>query len=323
MLSGDKNQVAFYEERNPKDISFHEVKQAINKFLPKIQETDIKFLYHGSYNVFEVSEEFIFRIPDKHMRNKIGIQLIENEIRTLDILKDLFTPLIPDPIFIHIEGNIPLMGYQKIPGVSLSKCYTNLRPECRHKLAQNIGKFLSQLHSSEILSKYNKSVATDFLSFQTQYQNVWKNEFKKIKSLILHRLDDNQSDWTLMIYNKFLPQIKKYSFNPVITHGDFDITNILVNSDSCELTGVIDFEDTRVFDPAVDFLFYNEGKEFQEEIIKNYSHTLDKYFDERRKFYYSRSCFPYMIFGLENDIPSLVNAGFDLLLERMKRFPAF
>ncbi len=320
MLSGVLDQLALYEEQNPKDISFHEVKQTIREFLPKIQETNIKFLYHGSYNVFEVSEEYIFRIPDIHLRNLIGIQLIENEIRTLDILKDCLTLPIPNPIFIRTEGNIPLMGYKKIPGVSLSKCYTNLHRICRQKLAQCIGKFLLQLHSDETLSKYAEIVPTVQSNFKAHYQIVWRNEFKKVKSIIFHLLDENQIDWTLRIYGDFLSQIEKHSFSPVLTHGDFDTTNILVNPISCELTGIIDFEDTRPFDPAVDFLFYNEGKEFQEEIIKSYSNTLDKYFDERRQFYYSRSCFPYMIFGLENDIPSLVNAGLELLNDRMKRF---
>ena len=72
--------MAFYEERNPKDISFHEVKQAIREFLPKIQETDIKFLYHGSYNVFEVSEKFIFRIQIKY--KKFISEVLLNLIRT-------------------------------------------------------------------------------------------------------------------------------------------------------------------------------------------------------------------------------------------------
>jgi aminoglycoside 2''-phosphotransferase len=321
MLTGDLYELAFYEEQNPKDISFNEVKQAVREFIPKIQKSDIKFLYHGSYNVFEVSGKFIFRIPDIHLRNQIGIQLIENEIQTLNILKEILTIPIPVPIFISLKKDFPLMGYKMIPGISLSRCFANLPSNCRQKLARRIGNFLTLLHSPKTLSRYNETVVTDLLNFQTQYQNVWKNELKKIKSLILHRLDDNQREWTLAIYNKFLPQIEKFSFKPVITHGDFDITNILINPDSCKLTGIIDFEDTKPFDPAVDLLFYREGKGFQEEIINNYEHKLDKYFDERRQFYYSRSCFPYMIFGLENNIPSLVNAGFELLAERMKRFP--
>ena len=213
------------------------------------------------------------------------------------------------------------MGYRKIPGVSLSKCYTSIPEKCRQKIAKEIGKFLSQLHSPEVLSRYNELAPINLINFKTVYQTIWTNEFNKVKSMILNRLDKYQIDWTLSIYEDFLSQINKHTFKPVITHGDFDITNILVNPISCELTGIIDFEDTRPFDPAVDLIFYGESKEFIEEIKKNYSHKLDKTLDERRKFYYSRSCFPYMIFGLENNIPSLVNAGFELLTDRMKKFP--
>lgn len=315
------NIVSFYEEQNPKDIRINEVKQAIKDFFPEIQETDIRFLYHGSYNVFEVSREYIFRIPDRSLRNQKGIQLIEKEIRILGIIKNLLAYSVPDPIFKRKEGHTPFMGYKKIPGVSLSKCFNDIQGDCKQKLAQYIGSFLSQLHSSEVLSAYNKLLHTDSSDFQILYKHTWNDEYRKIKSLILPRLDDNQTDWTSRIFDNFLSQIEKYSFKPVLTHGDFDITNILVNPNSCELTGIIDFEDARLFDPAVDFLFYNEGRKFQQEIFKNYSQTPDEYFHERRKFYYSRSCFPYMIFGIENNIPSLVEAGVELLGERMKRFP--
>ena len=54
-----------YEESNPSDVDINHVIKEFSKFIPNISKNEIKFLYHGTYNVFEVKTKYIFRIPDR------------------------------------------------------------------------------------------------------------------------------------------------------------------------------------------------------------------------------------------------------------------
>ena len=46
---------------------------------------------------------------------------------------------------------------------------------------------------------------------------------------------------------------------------------------------------------------------------------MDSNFEERMKFFYGRSSLGYIEFGTENNIPDLVDAGFQILKKCMNR----
>ncbi|MHA1994029.1 MAG: phosphotransferase family protein [Candidatus Hodarchaeales archaeon] len=312
--------MTYYEERNPKDISISRVVPVINKFLPDSKVNDIKFLYHGTYNVFEVEGRFIFRIPDKSLRNKKGIQMIESEYKNLKLLKPNLSIPIPDPIYVNLEETVPAMGYRKLPGISLSKCIREYDNKCLKKLARSIGFFLTQLHSVKLTKKFTNYMNLNNSDFLAKYTKVWEKEYQETKSIVLPLVNSEQKKWIQALYTLFLSKIDHFSFEPTVIHGDFDTSNILVDSGSCKLSGIIDFEETRIFDPAVDFLFYREGKLFQDEILAFYGGIIDKDFQQRMQFTFSRSCIPYILYGVKNSIPSLIEAGKELLTERMTFF---
>jgi aminoglycoside phosphotransferase (APT) family kinase protein len=158
---------------------------------------------------------------------------------------------------------------------------------------------------------------SDFLA---KYTKVWEKEYQETKSIVLPLVNSEQKKWIQALYTLFLSKIDHFSFEPTVIHGDFDTSNILVDSGSCKLSGIIDFEETRIFDPAVDFLFYREGKLFQDEILAFYGGIIDKDFQQRMQFTFSRSCIPYILYGVKNSIPSLIEAGKELLTERMTFF---
>ena len=291
--------MTLYEELNPKDIEISQILPVINKFLPNIHENDVKFLYHGTYNVFEINEEFIFRIPDKSLRNEIGIQLLEKENKVLQLFNSTLPIPIPKPSYINLENNIPVMGYRKIPGISLSKCFGEFDNSCLIKVAKSIGEFLTQLHSSETIKKYSDHFHEDYGNFFENYREIWEKEYREVQSCIL-------------------PMGFSVKPNAAIV---FDTSNILVDPLSCSLSGVIDFEETRIFDPAIDFLFFREGELFLRKIMTTYNREIDKSFSERMQFTFSRVFAPYVLYGVDNNIPSLITAGLELLSDRMRFFP--
>ena len=170
--------MSFFEETNPSDISFSQVFQSIKLYLPKIEKKNIKFLYHGTYNVFSVMDKFIFRFPDVHLRNSKGVQLIKREVEILRILCSHLDLPIPNPIFISTNENNPFMAYEKLKGVSLNTIFNQIPINEKIKVAKEIGTFLSQLH----YPKFSKMLTrTDYKSYNFSYQKYreeWTDRFE-------------------------------------------------------------------------------------------------------------------------------------------------
>jgi aminoglycoside phosphotransferase len=313
--------MSFYEENRVSDLSLKEVIDYLYPFFPDIEKEDILFLYHGTYNVFDLKNQFILRIPDRVFRNHKGVQLIQNEVKMLFHIQRYISIPIPEPIYVSIDPDCPFMVYEKIDGIPLSKCFKKISKNKRIKIAGDIGQFLTELHSKKICQNalLNNIVEDNFSC--KKYREEWKKFFDKIQTTIFHLMNLTQKKWIINLFNSFLTVEKNFNFKYSIIHGDFDISNILVDPNSFKITGIVDFEESRIYDRAIDFIFYEEGDYFLEEIISNYKDNLDENFKERIKFLYGRACLRYIEFGLENNLPDMINAGFQLLNTRMKRFP--
>jgi hypothetical protein len=97
-----------------------------------------------------------------------------------------------------------------------------------------------------------------------------------------------------------------FLYKPVIVHGDFDITNVLVDPKSFEVTGILDFETIKMSGHAIDFLFYKEGADSVRELLNVYQHEIDGGFKNRMKFLFCRKFLPYLEFGVINNRPKMI-----------------
>ena len=307
-----------FEENREPDISSSEVMYSLIPFFHDIEKSDITFLYHGTYNVFEVKKKYIFRFPDRVLRNSKGVDLILHELKMLNIIRHYLSFLIPDPIFVSIEKDNPFMGYEKIEGVSLSECFDTISNHQKIEIAEQIAFFLSQLHSTELFKIIQKETKNEFSP--EKYKSQWYKFYLKSQDIIFPLMNSTQKHWIDTKFNTFLNSENNFHFQPTVVHGDFDTSNILVNPDTFEVTGIIDFEETRIYDPAADFLFYEEGDLFLNHLLKNYDGIIDLNFKERMKFLYGCNCLFYMEFGIEHNLPEIVKAGLELLDFRMKTF---
>lgn len=278
--------------------------------------SDLQFYYHGSYNVFEVKSEYIFRIPDRHFRNAKGVKQIKDEMKTLQIIQDYVHIQVPEPIYFSFDTTIPFMGYKKLEGVPLSRCFFNLDKKNKERIAKEIAFFLSELHSVDLINKFPNS------KYSTKdYREEWFNYFQKAKLEIFPLLEADQQRWVKLLFNEFLSKKENFKFTPKVVHGDYDLTNILYNPETGHISGIVDFEETRIYDPAADFLFYKEGEFFRDLIIKNYAYKINTGFRNRMKFLFGRTCLTYIEFGHMNDRPEMISVGLEMLRDRMERFP--
>ena len=191
----------FFEENRKQDISLSEVLDSLYVFFHDIEKEEVKFLYHGTYNVFEVKNRFIFRFPDIHFRNTNGVKLIEREIRTLNVIEGYVTFSIPDPVYISTDPDNPFVGYEKIQGTRLSQCFEKTSKNQKEKIGKQIGFFLSQLHSDKlhdiILNETKQSYSSN------QYKKEWSNYYQEIQNTIFPIMNSTQKGWLNKLFTKF------------------------------------------------------------------------------------------------------------------------
>ncbi|MFW9822915.1 MAG: hypothetical protein ACFFE4_08280, partial [Candidatus Thorarchaeota archaeon] len=88
-----------------------------------------------------------------------------------------------------------------------------------------------------------------------------------------------------------------------------------------EITGIIDFEECSIYDPAYDLLFFDEGPEFLKTLLLNYEFSEDPSLHSRMKFLYCRTCMEYLEFGIDHDRIGMIKAGKAMLKKNMEKFP--
>jgi len=305
-----------FEENNPSDISISIVHTALKEFFPNLSKKNLKFFYHGTYNVFQIENRFIARFPDKSLRNEKGAQLIKNEIEILNLLSTYLSFNIPKPLHFSLNIENPFMVYEKIPGISLSKCFNEIKTSQKQKIAHQIAYFLSELHSLRL----DESSKIEPLSTE-DYRDYWLNISIEMKKEIFPKLNSEQKNWLDNVFSNFLDDRQNFKFTPCVIHGDFDTSNILVDPNSYNITGIIDFEESSIFDPAADFLFYDEGDKFLKQILENYKGIKEKSFLNRMKFLFCRTCVPYFQFGLKHNRMDVYSEGMRILKKNIKIFP--
>ncbi|MHA2391828.1 MAG: phosphotransferase family protein [Promethearchaeota archaeon] len=312
-----------YEESNPSDVDINQVIKEFSKFIPNLSINQIKFLYHGTYNVFEIDSKYIFRIPDRLLRNVKGVKLIQKETSILNFLKNYIPITIPQPKFISLTEDFPFAGYEKIPGVSLSRIFSKTNVSYRRKIAEQVASFLNVLHSKSICKKFAELFQIWEPLKGDSYKQYWLKRLEKLRKVVFSKIKFFEQKWIERIFDEFISNEKNFHFSPNLIHGDFDTSNILVNPDTSipEITGIIDFEECSIYDPAYDLLFFDEGKEFLNTILLKYEHSDDPSLHSRMKFLYCRTCIEYLEFGIDHNRAGMIKTGKLMLRKNMKKFP--
>ncbi len=318
--------MSFFEEKNPADISPEEILPYVRKFLPKLLAESLHFFYHGTYNVFEIDNKYILRVADKEFRNIKGYEILQRESELLDFFQKKFPFSVPKFLYLHDKQELPFSIHNKIPGKSLSYIIQQLTDTQKERVGGEIGRFLSLLHSKELLDDYERNfehqkgrpTKSDFIK---AFKLRWHTRFESIRKVAFVYLSDDEKIWLTEIFNSYINNSANFSFSPRIVHSDFDTSNILIDPASFKLTGVIDFEECKIGDPAIDLLFFDEGSIVMNAILDNYEFSKDKSLLERMKFFYCRTCAPYFVWGTSHNRPGMINEGLRRIKKNMVMFP--
>ncbi len=187
----------------------------------------------GSVYCVETEEE-----PYK-LAVKVGdnYELLKEEQKMLEFLKDKVSFKVPKPYFICTEGNKSYLGLEFIEGKSGKKIplFCN-----RSKLSDNvISAFMNmQEVKNNKFGKYNNPAFDTWADYYRDFFNkVYsfskaKHQKGELEEIIMNALD--------LINERFYEIFGEISGEAVLCHGDFWLPNLMFNYKTSELTGVLD-----------------------------------------------------------------------------------
>jgi aminoglycoside 2''-phosphotransferase len=225
------------------------------------------------------NDELVFRFakrPDAAVRQA-------RETKLLPLLADRLPLPIPRHTYTWTDPAWPgkrIVGYQLIAGEPLRPG----RPEYQAHQATQLGAFVSALHAVPLEEAQRHGVAErDAISLREAY---WRF-FATVRADMLPLFAAQEQEAIVTFWSGYLEDDSFFTFTPTLVHRDLVPEHVLVDPLTGALTGVIDWGDAGVDDPAVDFsgMRRQMGDEFARQMLAAYGHSLDTILPRRLDFY--------------------------------------
>jgi aminoglycoside phosphotransferase (APT) family kinase protein len=256
--------------------------------------------------VLDVAGEWIVRLP----RRANIQQHFAAEMALLAELAGALSVPVPRP---ELSPTNPTRAvrYRKLPGTRLDE---HLDGPHRLALAGHLGRFLGELHDFPTSRARELGVrAYDPSSWLEQFRIFYANARLHAFPLLNPRERKRATD----LIESYVLDDAKLSFTPSLMHGDLAPEHVLCDTAGL-ITGVIDWTDARIGDPAVDlaWLVHGTDSEFAGAVLASYP-TNDPAMVERARFYYQVVPWHVLILGLEERRADLIESGLADVRDRL------
>jgi aminoglycoside 2''-phosphotransferase len=273
----------------------------IQQVYPDLMINKVELNTIGQNNdVLIVNRELVFRFP----KYKAGVIDLQKESQLLNQIKGYVSLVVPSPEYESYDVLKPghvFSGYSLIQGTPLwNKELKKADSQSQKMISDQLIQFLIDLHS----------IPTDELHLGTQdpYTDML-NLYRKIKEKLYPFMRTEAQSETSRMFDKFLSGGKRSNIKLALIHGDFGSSNILWNSESKRVTGIIDFGGSGIGDPAYDFagLLSSFGERFFNQCMSQYPNG--ERISERVAFYRGIFALQEALHGLENNDPQAFENG--------------
>jgi len=284
-----------------------QIEDGVPKFGIRQHLSIIPILDGWSSLVLEVDGETIFRFP-RFQAVRAGL---EKEAALLPELTKTLPVAVPRFEYVFLNDPHPTHGfvsYRKLPGVPLD------RELIRQPLViQDLAAFLSALHAFPAEQAFRLRVPR----FSPQaWRQRYCNFYTWIQEHLFPLVSERPRTRVRNVWEPFLDDETNFLFQPVLIHSDLAAEHILCNLQSGRVTGVIDWEDAALGDPALDFagLSYLGELDSLRAVIHAYQGAVAVDILEKRAAWYS-SLAPYYQarYGLETGSLDHLHEGLNAL----------
>ncbi|MBD0338703.1 MAG: phosphotransferase [Thermoleophilia bacterium] len=233
--------------------------------------------------VVEVGGEWIVRVPRRpEVRRALAV-----EVRLL--------PELPGPVPRFALVSEGAVAYRKLPGDPID-------PSSRRVGAQ-VGGFLAELHAFPVERARELGVP----------EPPWRETYERFTREVLGAAE--LGPVAQAVVEGFLGDDANFAWEPALVHADLGPAHLLAEGD--ELTGVIDWGDVRIGDPALDFAWLLR-QPFAEAVLSAYG-AHDPGVPGRALFYHRLGPWYELHYGLFFDRPEFVESGLAGVRSRLPR----
>jgi aminoglycoside phosphotransferase (APT) family kinase protein len=207
------------------------------------------------------------------------------EVRETTAVEARLLPELPGPVprFEHVSAEA--VAYRKLQGSPID----SRNPA----LGAAVGHFLSALHAFPVERARELGVP----------EPPWRDTY----AMFIHEVLDaaELGPEAEAMVSDFLDNEASFAFEPALIHADLGPEHLLATGD--ELTGVIDWGDVRIGDPALDFAWLLQ-QPFADAVLAAYG-VADAGLRERALFYHRLGPWNELHYGLYFNRPELVESG--------------
>ena len=249
---------------------------SIQKDFPNFNISSIQKIGEGdNRKAFSVNGEYVFRFP-KSEEAKVQMQ---REIAVLPIIKPFFNIQIPE--FKFLSPNNKYAGHKIIRGSPLTaEIYHSLKKNTRESIQHSIAQFLFQLHHIDL------SLLIDYKLETMNLKEEYSENLEQAQDFIYRKISKTKRETITQLFSTYLGDAENFKYDAVLIHNDFSKDHILFNTANqhppeqvirAGITGIIDFGDIALGDPAYDFMYLLDefGEDFLNGIFKIYK-PIDK-----------------------------------------------
>ncbi len=226
------------------------VRGLLDSQFPELTPLDLRLLGEGWDNTaYLVNSKLVVRFP----RRKMALELLMNEAKLLPIIALHVQVAIPAPTLIgapSVDYPCPFTGYQLIPGVTA--CSIELDDSKRSSLASPLGAFLRALHGIPVADEQRNTLPGDSIGRANMKKRlpIFEDRVKKLDANIRENgIDPN----AILAFAHELSEALAHPGPTCFVHGDLYVRHLLLN-EAFVLSGVIDWGDVHLGDPAVDLM---------------------------------------------------------------------
>jgi aminoglycoside 2''-phosphotransferase len=264
-------------------LNLEQLKEAVARCFPEIPIKTVKLIPTGWDNyVLEVNDNWIFRFP----RRKDAVLRLQMELELLPFVAEIVSIRIPEFEKVWRGGRDfkqMFVGYRRIPGEHMTSDLVDFSKDSHVVL--ELSDFLNEMH--RISTARLRSLDVPYFT-PAKWRLDLQRLINQITTSVQPLLKEQARRRLRSVSEDFQKYADSFGFSPTFIHCDLDGANILCDSSTRRITGIIDWGDACIGDPAFDFsgLLYEYGTRFLDALLSHYSHE-DKSELKRRIIFYS------------------------------------